>query len=170
MVLPGHSSSGAVDYYQCLCSLYSFSMDQNAKQKRGKTVRANEHWIIDNLKQILEAFGFNYRMAHGEAEAELAYLNTSGDINAVWSDNIDCFLFGAVTVMHNTPAALSKRDVKKERQFMEVYSSKDIAENGDIGLTQGGLILIALLCGGDYDMVHISTYLFKLILISFFAH
>lgn len=37
--------------------------------------------------------------APGEAEAELAYLNRIGVIDAVLSDDVDTFLFGAKTVV-----------------------------------------------------------------------
>ena len=37
--------------------------------------------------------------APGEAEAELAYLNSVGIIDAVLSDDVDTFLFGAKTVI-----------------------------------------------------------------------
>lgn len=37
--------------------------------------------------------------APGEAEAELAYLNRVGIIDGVLSDDVDNFLFGAVTVI-----------------------------------------------------------------------
>ena len=37
--------------------------------------------------------------APGEAEAELAYLNRIGVIDAVLSDDVDTFLFGATMVV-----------------------------------------------------------------------
>jgi 5'-3' exonuclease len=37
--------------------------------------------------------------APGEAEAELAYLNSIGEIDAVLSDDSDTFLFGASVVI-----------------------------------------------------------------------
>ena len=37
--------------------------------------------------------------AEGEAEAELAYLNRIGVLDAVMTDDVDAFLFGATTVL-----------------------------------------------------------------------
>lgn len=37
--------------------------------------------------------------APGEAEAELAYLNRIGVIDGILSDDVDNFLFGAMTVI-----------------------------------------------------------------------
>ena len=68
------------------------------------------------MKGIIEAFGFEWRMvcstfffvgqdsanhlkAPGEAEAELAYLNSVGIIDAILSDDVDTFLFGAKMVI-----------------------------------------------------------------------
>ena len=64
------------------------------------------------MKNIIDAFGFEWRVAPGEAEAELAYLNRIGIIDAVLSDDVDNFLFGATMVIRKsvllfTPSALS---------------------------------------------------------------
>lgn len=40
--------------------------------------------------------------APGEAEAELAYLNSIGQIDAVLSDDVDTFLFGATMVVRKS--------------------------------------------------------------------
>ena len=75
------------------------------------------------MKGFIEAFGFEWRMvcskfflacqrsaeyskAPGEAEAELAYLNSIGIIDAVLSDDVDNFLFGANTVIRKCVWAL----------------------------------------------------------------
>ncbi|KAF8704278.1 hypothetical protein AX14_014048 [Amanita brunnescens Koide BX004] len=57
------------------------------------------HKLIPGMKAIIEAFGFEWRMAPAEAEAELAYLNRVETIDAVLSDDVDTFLFGAATVI-----------------------------------------------------------------------
>ena len=84
--------------------------------KRGRSISCEKHWLVDRMKGIIEAFGFEWRMvrhvfsftsqhssdhlkAPGEAEAELAYLNSIGIIDAVLSDDVDTFLFGAKTVI-----------------------------------------------------------------------
>ena len=55
--------------------------------------------MTTGFKKLLDAFGMHWREAKGEAEAELAYLNRAGVIDAVMTDDVDCFLFGAVTVI-----------------------------------------------------------------------
>lgn len=50
------------------------------------------HWLRVVLLSVL------YK-AIGEAEAELAYLNASGFIDAIVTDDVDAFLFGAKRVI-----------------------------------------------------------------------
>ena len=43
-----------------------------------------------------------FLQAPGEAEAELAYMNSVGQIDAVLSDDADTFLFGATMVVRKS--------------------------------------------------------------------
>lgn len=40
---------------------------------------------------------------------------------------------------------------KASKYHVMVYRAEDIRSHPEIGLTKGGMILIALLAGGDYD-------------------
>ena len=71
------------------------------------------------MKEMLDFFGMEWRMvrrslttnehaltrfgrvfqALGEAEAELAYLNRAGVIDAIMTDDADAYLFGAKTII-----------------------------------------------------------------------
>ena len=82
------------------------------------------------MQEIIEAFGFEWRMvsrplldtycsahflafqAPGEAEAELAYLNRIGVIDAIITDDVDTFLFGATMLIRKFVAnhASSQRE------------------------------------------------------------
>ncbi|KIJ23865.1 hypothetical protein M422DRAFT_72490 [Sphaerobolus stellatus SS14] len=139
--------------------IFVFDGPKRPKIKRGKAVGGGQHWMVNSLRTVLEAFGFECRTAPGEAEAELAYLNRIGVIDAVLSDDVDCFLFAAKTVIRNSSATLSgnkkhgakNSDGKDDGQHVNLYRSEDIERHPKINLTHGGLILIALLRGGDYD-------------------
>ncbi|KAF8573513.1 PIN domain-like protein [Ramaria rubella] len=121
-----------------------------AKSSRGgKIIKRNDHSLIKNFEKILDTFGFEYRTAPGEAEAKLAHLNMSGVIDAVWLEDVDCFLFGATMVLRSVTGGK-----QNDQDLVKVYKSKDLADHLNIKLMQSGLILIALLCGGDYDTVH----------------
>lgn len=51
----------------------------------------------------------------------------------------------------NNPALNSEG--KPSKDHVMVYNAEDVANHPQIGLTRGGLILFALLSGGDYDTV-----------------
>lgn len=102
--------------------LFIFDGPKRPKVKRGKRISGEKHWLVDSMKGIIEAFGFEWRMvcstlfftsrcsadhlkAPGEAEAELAYLNSIGIIDAVVSDDVDNFLFGAKIVIRKCALA-----------------------------------------------------------------
>ncbi|KEP47481.1 flap endonuclease GEN-like protein [Rhizoctonia solani 123E] len=101
----------------------------------------------------------NLLQAPGEAEAELAYLNNIGVIDAILSDDVDNFLFGARVVIRNPSATLTgnrgypalNREGKDDGVHVMVYRMDDIERDPACKLTRGGMILIALLSGGDYD-------------------
>jgi len=56
----------------------------------------NSHWL---------------RKAPGEAEAELAHLNSIGVIDAILSDDVDNFLFGAKMVVRKFVVCLPARSI-----------------------------------------------------------
>ena len=62
------------------------------------------HWPTQGMKNVIDAFGFEWRVAPGEAEAELAYLHKVGIIDAVLSDEPDVgsFLFGATVIIRRS--------------------------------------------------------------------
>ncbi|KAH9052035.1 hypothetical protein EDB83DRAFT_2676323 [Lactarius deliciosus] len=138
--------------------LFIFDGPKRPKVKRGKRISGEKHWLVDSMKGMIEAFGFEWRMAPGEAEAELAYLNSTGIIDAVLSDDVDNFLFGAEVVIRNSSANLSgnskhatkNADGRVDGNHSTVYTSADILAHPSVQLTRGGLILIGLLSGGDY--------------------
>ncbi|KAI9459847.1 hypothetical protein BJY52DRAFT_1148620 [Lactarius psammicola] len=138
--------------------LFIFDGPKRPKVKRGKRISGEKHWLVDSMKGIIEAFGFEWRMAPGEAEAELAYLNSIGIIDAVLSDDVDNFLFGAKVVIRNASANLSgnskhatkNADGRVDGNHSTVYTSAEILAHPSVQLTRGGLILIGLLSGGDY--------------------
>ena len=36
--------------------------------------------------------------------------------------------------------------------MVNIYDAQQIKESSSVGLSEGGLLLFALLCGGDYDV------------------
>ncbi|KAJ7070173.1 hypothetical protein C8F01DRAFT_1246309 [Mycena amicta] len=86
-----------------------------------------------NLKKLIAAFGYYFHDAPGEAEAELAYLNKLGHIDAILTIDADVFAFGGTF-----------------DQDVPVYESATLAAS-PLNLDEAAIILVALLAGGDYD-------------------
>ncbi|KIP12163.1 hypothetical protein PHLGIDRAFT_21224 [Phlebiopsis gigantea 11061_1 CR5-6] len=122
--------------------------------KRGKTIDKKPHWMVEGMKRMVEAFGFEWRTAPGEAEAELAYLNRIGVIDAVLSDDVDTFVFGATMVIRNPSDTLSgnRAHAQATKNHTMTFSAQAIATHPEVGvrLNYKDLILVALLSGGDY--------------------
>ncbi len=121
----------------------------------------------------------NYCQAKGEAEAELARLNRLGIIDAVMTDDVDALIFGARDCYKEVSPLLSlhlgvydtssrsqslnlsgnksypaiNREGKQSHHHVNIYAADAIKK--ETGLTTGGMILFALLAGGDYDDVRL---------------
>lgn len=138
--------------------LFIFDGPKRPKVKRGKRISGEKHWLVDSMKGMIEAFGYEWRMAPGEAEAELAHLNNIGVIDAILSDDVDNFLFGAQMVVRNPSVNLTgnskhatkNADGRVDGNHSTIYTYADILAHPSVQLTRGGLILIGLLSGGDY--------------------
>ncbi|KAJ9095274.1 hypothetical protein QFC21_005640 [Naganishia friedmannii] len=120
------------------------------------------------FKLLLDEMGLEYWDAPGEAEAELAYINQQGLIDAVLTDDVDALVFGATCVLRNPSRTLSGNasnlssslPVSESREDYQVYRREEI-ENADlrknktgdedfVALDVDGMIFLALLVGGDY--------------------
>lgn len=98
-------------------------------------------------KQLLKQFGFPIHHAPGEAEAECALLQREGIVDAVLSEDVDTLMFGSgVTLRNWTPEQKSN----KTPTHVNVYDAVE-TKNGPSGLDREGLVLVALMSGGDYD-------------------
>ncbi|KAH6875952.1 hypothetical protein BKA58DRAFT_132119 [Alternaria rosae] len=109
------------------------------------------------LKEMLQYFGIPYHEAPGEAEAECARLQILGMVDAVWSQDSDCLMFGCTLWLRDHRVAKekgttdrSKENTKKNGKYASVVRAHDLKEN--YGLDREGLVLFAMLVGGDYDV------------------
>ncbi|KIJ96170.1 hypothetical protein K443DRAFT_124563 [Laccaria amethystina LaAM-08-1] len=129
--------------------VFVFDGNERPSMKRGKHVHTREHWLAKRFQEFARAFGFSVHIAPGEAEAELALLNKLGIINIVVTDDSDALVFGATCILRNW-------NVKKDKDDVKLYTSEGIQTTASVCLTQGGMLLIAILCGGDYDKVGLA--------------
>lgn len=99
---------------------------------------------VKPLHELLHYLKVPYHKAPGEAEAECARLQTLGVVDAVWSDDGDALMFGCGTLIrqHKNGKGIVKDHIR-------VYQAKALLEKHD--LDPDGLVLFAMLAGGDYN-------------------
>ncbi|KAL6246859.1 hypothetical protein RBB50_006166 [Rhinocladiella similis] len=98
-------------------------------------------------KKLIQAFRFPYHTAPGEAEAECAMLQRKGLVDAVMSQDVDAIMFGSTLTLRDWSKEASKHN--KSPTHVNVLDLPRIKSLS--GLDPDGMILVALLSGGDYD-------------------
>lgn len=90
-------------------------------------------------------------------------MNREGTIDAILTDDVDAFLFGAETIIRMYVSrssvfgvfyctdVFSPRSVDFKDDKFKIYHAHDCAR--EVRLSTTGMILVALLSGGDYDKV-----------------
>lgn len=94
---------------------------------------------------MVRLFGFAYHDAPGEAEAECALLQRHGIVDAVLSEDVDTIMFGCTRTIRNWSG--EKKSAKPTHVSLYDTSQKAIK---DRGLDREGMVLVALMSGGDY--------------------
>ncbi|KIM66084.1 hypothetical protein SCLCIDRAFT_56409, partial [Scleroderma citrinum Foug A] len=114
--------------------------------KPGREVKAAPLLLVQCFQDMLTAFGFSWHVAPGSADAELAQLNLRGLVDVMVTDGEHVLLFGTVSVLR------SKTSLPQAGMFedMQIYTSDAIKHS--VHLTQGGLVLMALMCSSDYNV------------------
>lgn len=117
--------------------------------KRNARTGGNKSASLPNYltKQLLKFFGFPFHTAPGEAEAECALLQREGIVDAVLSEDVDTLMFGCSLTLRNWSSEGTRGN--KTPTHVTCYASEDTA-TGEAGLDSEGMILVALMSGGDY--------------------
>ncbi|TVY54088.1 Flap endonuclease GEN-like protein, partial [Lachnellula suecica] len=105
--------------------------------------------MLPNLltKHLLKLFGFQSHVAPGEAEAECALLQREGLVDAVLSEDVDTLMFGCGVTLRNWSSEGTRGN--RSPTHVSVYDAVK-TKQGKSGLDREGMILIALMSGGDY--------------------
>lgn len=109
-----------------------------------KMVKIN-HNDIKKSKELMDAFGFIYYDAPGEADILCAYLVKTGTAWACLSDDMDMFLYGCPRVLRNL--SLMNHNVV-------LYDSEQILT--ELGISYTDFLEIAVLSGTDYNKGYLS--------------
>lgn len=118
--------------------------------KRGKAVSRNHDNspIIRRSKDLIERFQFPWHQAPGEAEAECARLQQAGIVDAVISNDVDTLMFGSTFTMMNF--SNESGSGTSGATHVTCYHLGDQGYVSNISLDRAGMILFAMLSGGDY--------------------
>ena len=116
--------------------------------KRGKAVSRWGTCIANETsKQLIRHFSFPHHTAPGEAEAECALLQKKGVVDMVMSQDGDAIMFGSGVTLRDWSKEGTKGN--KTPTHVDVLDLPRLKERS--GLDPEGMILVALLSGGDYD-------------------
>lgn len=108
------------------------------------------------LQETLRALKIPYHEAPAEAEAECARLQQLGVVDAVFSQDSDSLMFGCDFLIRDDRVVKqagttdrSKENTAKSQKTVRVVKGEDIRLSH--GLDRDGLVLFAMLSGGDYN-------------------
>jgi Holliday junction resolvase YEN1 len=131
--------------------LFVYDGRQKPSFKRGKAVSARSYGsapIIRRSKDLIERFRFPWHEAPGEAEAECARLQQAGIVDAVMSNDVDTLMFGSsLTIMNFSKESGSGTS---SATHVTCYAMGQDGHPSNIPLGRPGMILFAMLSGGDY--------------------
>jgi len=126
--------------------LFVFDGPNKPPFKRNKRTGPNVASIPEFLaKQLLKQFGMPFHIAPGEAEAECALIQREGIVDAVLSEDVDTLMFGSGITLRNWTPEVNKNGTPTHVNIYDANKTK----RGS-GLDREGMILIALMSGGDY--------------------
>lgn len=127
--------------------LFIFDGPNKPPFKRNSKTHSNGASLPNYLtKQLLKFFGFPFHTAPGEAEAECALLQKKGIVDAVLSEDVDTLMFGCGLTLRNWSSEGTRGN--KSPTHVSMYTTE--ATKQVCSLDSDGMILIALMSGGDY--------------------
>ena len=127
--------------------LFVFDGSHKPPFKRGSKTTSHAACLPNFLtKELLKCFGFPYHTAPGEAEAECALLQKEGIVDAVLSEDVDTLMFGCTFSLRNWTAEAVRGN--KSPTHVNVYHAA--TTKAKAYLDSEGMILVALMSGGDY--------------------
>jgi flap endonuclease-1 len=100
---------------------------------------------IENVKNLIRAYGATYYDAPGEADSLCAMLTIKGKVWGCLSEDMDMFVYGCPRVI---------RYLSLLNHTVVIYDMKGILEN--LGINQKELREICILSGTDYNIINNS--------------
>ena len=135
--------------------LFVYDGKNKPSLKRGKAVSRWGTCIANETsKKLIRHFSFPHHTAPGEAEAECALLQRKGIVDMVMSQDGDAIMFGSGVTLRDWSKEGTKGN--KTPTHVNVLDLPRLKERS--GLDPEGMILVALLSGGDYDQNGVAGF------------
>ncbi|PHH76474.1 hypothetical protein CDD80_1514 [Ophiocordyceps camponoti-rufipedis] len=131
--------------------VFVFDGRQKPQWKRNKRSGLGNGGSTAQIKSMIDLFGFATHDAPGEAEAECALLQRQGIVDAVMSEDVDTIMFGCTRMLRSLTAG-EVRNIKDKnmRSHMMLHEMNRQDDEAGSKLDAEGMILVALMSGGDY--------------------
>lgn len=117
--------------------------------KRGRPAGRIQWEDIKLLKDMLHVLRIPTHRAPAEAEAECAALQRAGKVDVVWSEDGDSLMFGCTSLITTFRIPKTNGTTEKHGELVRLFTAQAVQDKH--GIDQQGLVLFAMLCGGDYD-------------------
>ncbi|KAI1411661.1 hypothetical protein F5Y13DRAFT_200648 [Hypoxylon sp. FL1857] len=127
--------------------IFVFDGPKKPAFKRNKRSGRGDGVATAMAKRLIKLFGFQVHDAPGEAEAECALLQQTGIVDAVLSEDVDTIMFGCTRTLRNWSSEGTKGS--KTPTHVSLYDTEELQKSGT-GLDREGMVLVALMSGGDY--------------------
>ncbi|KAK0382555.1 heterokaryon incompatibility protein [Colletotrichum limetticola] len=126
--------------------VFVFDGEQRPQIKRGSKRHGQRESTTALIKNTLDHILVPWLQAPGEAEAECALLQQQGLVDAVWSEDGDCFMFGSTVVIRDL------RDTKnhKFKEHARIFDIRDIRRLNAGLYNKESVTCFAMLTGCDY--------------------
>uniref|UniRef100_A0A8H7K4N9 XPG-I domain-containing protein n=1 Tax=Bionectria ochroleuca TaxID=29856 RepID=A0A8H7K4N9_BIOOC len=126
--------------------VFVFDGPEKPRFKRNKRSGRGNGVATAQAKKLMRLFGFATHDAPGEAEAECALLQKRGIVDAVLSEDVDTIMFGCTKTLRNWSGESKGTTAPTHVTLYDVHDMK----LADLGLNREGMVLVALMSGGDY--------------------
>ncbi|KAF4783719.1 PHD-finger domain-containing protein [Colletotrichum scovillei] len=126
--------------------VFVFDGEKRPQIKRGSKRYGQRESTTALIKNTLGHILVPWLQAPGEAEAECALLQQQGLVDAVWSEDGDCFMFGSTVVIRDL------RDTKnhKSKEHARIFDMRDIRRLKAGLYNDKSVACFAMLTGSDY--------------------
>ncbi len=124
---------------------------ESARKFSQRTSRLDEG-MIKEAKELLEALGIPVIQAPTEGEAQASFLARKGVVDFVASQDYDCLLFGAPSLVRNL-SVTNKRKMPGTSRYVdvpiEIIELESVLKG--LGISREQLIILGILVGTDYN-------------------